>query len=252
MNNAMRQALARAGLGVVDVAAELEVDPKTVSRWLGGRVPHPRHRSRLSDLLGVREDDLWPEPARRRSRRGTGTGEIQAAYPHRWLVPTDVWRGFFARAEKEIGVLVYSGLFLMEDTAVLRTFADKAAAGVRVRLLLGDPDSEYVATRGREEGIGDAMAARIRNALVLLRPLASVPGVEIRTHSTILYNSIFRSDDELLINMHVYGQPATHSPVVHFGLPESAEMVSTYAECFERVWEGAREITSPHRDRDTC
>lgn len=34
-------------------------------------------------------------------------------------------------------------------------------------------------------------------------------------HSTTLYNSIFRADDELLINTHVCGSPAANSPVVH-------------------------------------
>ena len=48
---------------------------------------------------------------------------------------------------------------------------DKARAGVRVRMLLGDPDSEQVATRGADEGVDDAMAAKIRNALALYRPL---------------------------------------------------------------------------------
>ncbi|MGW7002536.1 XRE family transcriptional regulator [Streptomyces sp. NPDC054933] len=235
MNYALKQAFSRAGLDVVDVAARCEVDPKTVSRWLGGRVPHPRHRARVSELLGVREPDLWPD-ASRRSRRDALGPEIQAIYSHRWMVPQEVWRSFFARAEHEIDVLVYSGLFLMEDTSILRIWADKAAAGVRVRLLLGDPDSEYVTTRGGEEGIGDALAARIRNAAVLLRSLDSAPGIEIRLHSTTLYSSIFRADDGLLINTHVYGYPATHAPVVHLRRSVEAAMVSTYVESFQKVW----------------
>ncbi|GAA1920134.1 helix-turn-helix domain-containing protein [Streptantibioticus ferralitis] len=238
MNYALKQALSRAGLNVVDVAARCEVDPKTVSRWLGGRVPHARHRARVSALLGVREPDLWPD-AGRCKQRGTLGPEIQAIYPHRWMVPQEVWRMFFASAEREIGVLVYSGLFLVEDAAILRIWADKAAAGVRVRLLLGDPDSEYVTTRGDEEGIDEAMAARIRNAFVLLLPLASAWGIEIRKHSTTLYNSIFRSDTEFLLNTHVYGHPATCSPVVHLRWSDETAMASTYEASFERVWEEA-------------
>jgi hypothetical protein len=37
--------------------------------------------------------------------------------------------------------------------------AEKAQTGVRVRILLGDPDSPYVAERGSAEGIDDAMPA---------------------------------------------------------------------------------------------
>lgn len=241
MNSVLRHALTRAaGLSVVDVAARLGVDPKTVERWLAGRLPHRRHRAALSELLGVAEGELWPGASPPSLRRRSQDSEVQATYPHRWLVPADVWRGVFARAHDQLGILVYSGLFLLEDAAVLRIFAEKAAAGAKVRLLLGDPSGGHVATRGADEGIGDAMAARIRNALVLLRPLASVPGIEIRAHDTTLYNSIFRADDELLINMHVYGQSAAHSPVLHIRRTAEGTMASTYLECFERVWAEAR------------
>jgi hypothetical protein len=236
MNLALRHALTRAGLKPVDVAARLSVDPKTVERWLAGRVPHRRNRVALCELLGLGQDELWPGTSSRSLRRPTHDSEIQAIYPHRWQVPADVWRGFFARARDEIGILVYSGLFLWEDAAVLHTLAEKATAGVKVRLLLGDPNGKHIATRGTDEGIGDAMPARIRNSLVLLRPLASVPGIEIRTHDTTLYNSIFRADDELLINMHVFGQPAAHSPVLHVDRTADGGIAVTYLECFERIW----------------
>ena len=76
---------------------------------------------------------------------------------------------------------------------------------MRVRVLLGDPDSPQVAERGDDEGVGDSMAARMRNALVLFRPLRAASGAEFRFHQTTLYNSIFRGDDQLLVNTHVYG-----------------------------------------------
>ena len=37
----------------------------------------------------------------------------------------------------------------------------KAQHGAKVRILLGDPDSEVVAQRGQEEGIGPAMAGKV-------------------------------------------------------------------------------------------
>ena len=57
-----------------------------------------------------------------------------------------------------------------------------------MRIALGDPDGPHVAERGEEEGIGDAMPAKIRNALTLYRPLATVENIEIRLHQTVLYN----------------------------------------------------------------
>ena len=52
------------------------------------------------------------------------------------------------------------------------------------------------------------MAAKIRNVLVLYRALRAIDGAEFRFHQTILYNSIYRGDDQLLVNTHIYGVPA--------------------------------------------
>jgi hypothetical protein len=85
------------------------------------------------------------------------------------------------------------------------------------------------------------MAARIRNALVLLRPLFAVDDVEAWLHHTVLYNSIYRADDEMLVNPHVLGMAAAYAPVLH--LRRSAgDLISTYIDSFERVWESARPL----------
>jgi hypothetical protein len=93
--------------------------------------------------------------------------EVVAVYPHRWAVPRDTWGHFFSQAERDIGALVYSGMFMAEDIGVHRLFAERARAGVRVRLLLGDPDSRNVAERGEAEGIDEGMAAKVKNSIVL-------------------------------------------------------------------------------------
>jgi phosphatidylserine/phosphatidylglycerophosphate/cardiolipin synthase-like enzyme len=168
LNEPLRQALIRARLREDDVAVRLDVDPKTVRRWLDGRVPYPKSRSALADLVGADEADLWPDAGGPLTSRAKPE-ELGAVYPHRWAIPRDVWRRFFESAEREIGVLAYSALFLVEDAGLLAVLADKASRGVRVRIALGDPDSACVAQRGQEEGIGDAMAAKVRNALTLYR-----------------------------------------------------------------------------------
>ena len=57
------------------------------------------------------------------------------------------------------------------------------------------------------------MTAKIRNALTLYRPLGAVENIEIRLHRTVLYNSIYRADDQLLVNQHAYGIPAAQAPI---------------------------------------
>jgi transcriptional regulator with XRE-family HTH domain len=244
MNEILRRAFTEAGVTEHGVAARLGVDVKTVRRWLEGRRPYARHRSGLAQLLGVDPGAIWRAevPLPRASQHGT-TAEIEASYAHRWAVPRNVWQWLFSQAEEEIGILVYSGLFLAEDVGLLRILAERARAGVSVRILLGDPDSPHVAKRGADEGVDEAMAARIRNSMVLYRPLHEVGGVEIRLHETILYASLYRADDDLLVNPHAYGVAASHAPVFHVRHVEHGDMASVYAESFERVWRSARAMS---------
>ncbi|WP_433230917.1 XRE family transcriptional regulator [Actinomadura formosensis] len=239
MNDLLRRALADARLTEAGVAARLGVDPKTVHRWVTGRVPYPRHRTRVAALVGRDEADLWPQLAAAKVRSEPPVIDVLATYPHRWAVPRLVWQQLFQGAREEIGVLAYAGLFLAEDMGIMRTLAQRARSGVRARILLGDPDGMCVAERGSDEGVGESMAAKIRNALVHYRVLRGVDGVEIRLHDTVLYNSIYRADDDLLINPHAYGIAASHAPVLQLRRAEDGDMASTYLESFERVWAGA-------------
>ncbi|MGH3600440.1 MAG: XRE family transcriptional regulator, partial [Pseudonocardiaceae bacterium] len=167
---------------------------------------------------------------------------VYATYPHRGSVPRDVWRQLYHSAEQQIDILVYSGLFLAEDVEMIRLLGEKARAGVAVRIILGDPDSTHVSQRGDEEGIHDAMAAKIRNAIVLYRPLVA-SGIQIRLHPTVLYNSIYRADDEMLINQHVYGIAAAYAPVLHLRRHGDDHVFGTYLASFERVWSTAQPLT---------
>jgi transcriptional regulator with XRE-family HTH domain len=235
VNEALRTALAANGIDRLDVAARLQVDPKTVERWLSGRLPHPSTRAALAKLLDMDEADLWPSTAEPHARRFGP--EIRAVYPHRWAVPRDVWHKLFASAEHEIDILVYSGLFLFEDTGMLQLLAAKADAGAHIRILLGDPDSPAVAQRGQDESIGDSAAARIRNVQALIKTLITHNGVELRLHQTTLYTSIFRADNRLLANPHIYGMPASAAPVLHLRHSADAALFSTYLDSFEQAWQ---------------
>lgn len=242
-NERLRAALLEQGMTPSALAEKLDVDPKTVERWITmGRLPYRNTRYKVAGLLHTDEAFLWPDGLSQDQVAAAAESEIVTVHPHRWAVPPDAWGRLFGSAEREIGVLVYSGLFLADDARVQRLLADKARAGVRVRILLGDPDSPEVAERGRDEGIDESMAAKIRNVLVLYRPLRAVESVEVRLHRTVLYNSIYRADDQLLVNTHVYGTGASNAPVLHLRRVAGGDMVSTYVESFERVWDGARPV----------
>ncbi|GGT47246.1 XRE family transcriptional regulator [Nonomuraea spiralis] len=242
MNDHLRNAMLAARITPTDVAAALTVDPKTVHRWLQGRIPYPRHRWAIADLLQVHEADLWPQVAQQHLALA---GDVRAIYPHRWAVPQSVWHALFQGATEEIDILTYSGLFLPEDGKILDTLTARAHTGVKIRILLGDPNSPQVARRGTDEGIGpEVMAARIKNALTLYRRLHDVPNVEIRLHRTVLYNSIFRADNELLVNLHAYATPAANAPVMHLHHKEEQGAAAVYLTSFVHIWTAA----APHHD----
>jgi transcriptional regulator with XRE-family HTH domain len=242
VNERLKRALVEAGVTEHDVAARLGVDTKTVRRWLEGRRPYPRHRSALANLLRVDQTTIWRHEAPVPQASQHGAAELEASYAHRWAVPREVWQWLFSQAKQEIGILVYSGLFLAEDVGLLRILMEKAGSGVSVRILLGDPDSPCVAERGADEGVDEAMAAKIRNSIVLYRPLQETDGVEIRLHGTILYASLYRADDDVLVNPHAYGVTASHAPVLHMRRTGDRDMASTYLDSFQRVWSSARPL----------
>jgi len=242
-NERLRAALLQRGVTPADLAEQIGVDPKSVERWITqDRVPYRKHRYKVAALLGTDESLLWPDALSREQVAAAGQSEVIAVYPHRWAVPPDAWARLFRDASREIGVLVYSGLFLADNTGLVQLLIDKARSGVSVQVLFGDPDSAEVTQHGEDIGLGEAMAARVRNALVLFDPLRRTEGAEIRLHDTVLYNSIYRADDQLLVNTHVYGEPAQNAPVLHLRRVAGGDMVSTYIGSFDRVWAGATPV----------
>jgi transcriptional regulator with XRE-family HTH domain len=241
-NERLRAAMLQRGVTHAQLADAAKVDPKTVERWVGGRVPYRRYRYLVATHLQLDETYLWPGALPPSQAADASESEILTVYPHRWAVPRDAWSQLLDSAEQEIGVLVYSGLFLADDKGMLDLLSQKAGEGVVVRVLLGDPDSPEVQSRCADEGINESMAAKIRNAIVLFQRLREVEGIELRLHGTVLYNSIYRADDDVLVNVHIYGAGAAEGPVLHLRRVAGGSMVKTYLESFERVWSRARPL----------
>ena len=59
-NERLRTALLQRGLTPSELADTVGVDPKTIERWIGGRIPYRRHRHQVAVRLGVDETYLWP------------------------------------------------------------------------------------------------------------------------------------------------------------------------------------------------
>jgi transcriptional regulator with XRE-family HTH domain len=242
-NERLRALLLERRVTTAKLAEAVQVDAKTVERWIvAGRVPYRKHRYNVAAFFGVDESYIWPDALDHEQVAAASESEIVAVYPYRRAVPRDTWGHLFEQAEDEIGILAYSCYFLAEDAGLRKVMADKATAGARVRILLGDPDSPFVLERGRSEGIGDTMPAKVRSAIAMFRTLESVPNVEIRLHGTILYNSIFRADDQLFVNTHIYGVMANNAPFFHLRKIAGGAIATGYLESFERVWNEAKPL----------
>lgn len=242
-NERLRSAILSSGIQMETLADRIGVDPKTIDRWISGRVPYKKHQYATASVLQKDVAYLWAENRTREEVTVAGEAEVTRVYPHRSAVPPNLWREIFASTETHFDVLVYSGFWLSEDPAFLSLAREKAQTGVQVRFLLGEPDCAAVAQRGADEGIGSAMSTKIRNVLVNYRALMKHAGIEFRLHSTVLYNSIYRADSEMLVNTHVHGVGAYMAPVLHLSKVDGS-MFSGYVESFERVWEQARPIGS--------
>lgn len=238
-NDRLRDAIMKAGLVPTDLAAQIGVDPKTAERWItNGRAPYPRHRHAIAAALGDSESYFWPDAVVPDRAAQVSESEVRRVYPHRSSIPQDLWSRLINSAGDNIDILVYVGMFLTEVPNLLKTFRTTAESGATIRLLFGNPTAREVLRRSEDEGIGRAaIPAKIRNVLAFFRPLSELDGVDVRCHGTTLYNSIYRFDDEMIVNPHVYGFTAPHAPALHLRRLSAGDLFATYAQSFERVWE---------------
>jgi hypothetical protein len=231
----------RTGTTAEELALCCGTDPKTVERWLSlGRVPHRANRWAAASRLGADEAWLWPEavPAR---REGAAETELVRLYPDRASVPRELWARLMDEARQDIAVLVMSGTFYQQtQPKIAHSLAAAAGRGVRVRLCFGNPAGDAVAVRDREEGIGGTLAAKVRSALTYYREIAADGTAEVRLHSCTLYASLFRYDDEIVVNPHAFGEPASANPALHLRRLDGGQVAAHYMSSFERVWDSAK------------
>lgn len=239
-NDRLRTAMLAAGLTVEEMAAKVDVDPKTAARWISQeyRVPHRPTRLKLIKLLGVNEEDLWPTLAEGPRLRPIET-ELIYLYPSRSAITAATWEDLIHGVREQMDVLVFSGAFLVEQYNLIPVIRAKVAEGVRFRLLVGNENAPAVIQRAIDEGTPGGLEGRTQMMRRYLSEVTKLEGVEIRTHGTILYNSIYRFDDQLLVNGHAYGALAGQSPVMLLQRLPNGRIWQHYMKSFERVWDEA-------------
>lgn len=249
-NERLRQAIKNAGLTAEDLAQAVQVDIKTVRRWLSGRVPYSRHRTRIARALGVTERELWPEveipdPA------ASGKVELVSAFPvARDAAPS--WQSLLEDARECVWLLDFTLIGILASLGVCELLSAKAAAGCQVRLLIS------YATRARlahdtpiddpypddePEAVYDIARARGH-----IEPLLAVPGIEARKFATMRFNTIIRADEQMLVTLHLWGTPADQAPLIHLRRSDQPGLFAQYEQHYESIWEQASHPIDPEPD----
>ena len=172
--------------------------------------------------------------------------DVLALYAHRADTPKELWLDLLVGAKENIDLFANASLFLPEQNPeAIAIIKDKAANGTKIRILLGDPNHPAMELRGKEERLFDAIPARIKMALAYYRPLVGTEGIEFRLHGTSLYNSIFRYDDQMLVNQHIYGTYGYVAPILHLRKAAGSDLFDTYIRSFDLIWrEESHDITA--------
>jgi hypothetical protein len=182
---------------------------------------------------------LWPQDG----NTADGTAEVVGVYSTRAQISPVTVASLLSGSNEQIDILGFSALWLWESvqdfSGILRT---KVRQGVGIRICLGDPTSEAVRLRGEEEGVGPSFAGRCEIAIKYARSFSPNAEEMVRLSGRTLYTSIFRFDNELLLNTHLWGNAAVDSPLLHVRRQGDRGIFENAMRSFERVWMEAQPL----------
>ncbi|MGH2916505.1 MAG: helix-turn-helix domain-containing protein [Solirubrobacteraceae bacterium] len=253
-NERLRAAIAQAGIDNDQLATQLDVDSKTVERWLAGRTPYARHRTRVARILGCDEDQLWPEAASP-AVRDDARREIAGVWVHGDDLGAPDWRTLLRQASERVELLGCSLIEIVSATGVIDALGAKARAGCEIRILTAAPDSFWIAATAHELGQDQeddtgitALGRETERVRGHLEPLLDRPNVGLRRFYTDRFNTILRFDEQMLVSLHLWGATAARSPLLHLRRREDDGLFDQFAEHFEAVWQNASQPAQPNPD----
>ncbi|WP_254666811.1 hypothetical protein [Streptomyces sp. WMMB 714] len=217
---------------------------KTVERWLSDteRCPHTVVREKVSVYLGVSSDMLWPRAMRSTVKTGADR-EIVSAYPYRNACPSTVWSTLIDRAEREITFAGYTNYFIwQEQPALAERLRRKCETGVRVRFLIGDPDSEVTRQREEVEAVPLTVRTRINITLDALEKMRPCEGLEARYSDKHIALSVFSFDNEALVTPHLSSLLGHESPMLHLRRLSEDGLYDRFSGHVTALWSEARPV----------
>lgn len=250
-NENLKDALRDAGLTLEQFADIVEVDPKTVQRWVNGRTPYTRHREKISRALDLPEHELWPDevpaPTCQTDPRAR-VGEITGSWPHpdhdRAADPTDL----LADPAQQVDILD-PDRHLLADPGLRTALRHQATAhGATVRALAPAAAREAAALTGQDQieirntptGTNALALIRVDDTILLTLPLTTrdqPPIIRVqRQEDDGLFDQLIEHFDNLWIQ--AAEQPDRPQPVPTQTTPAPPDKAPNGQP--PRIWPGRR------------
>lgn len=231
-NTRLRAALDSQGITTEALAHRLEVDPKTVQRWIStGRRPYPRIAHQAARLLNLDVAYLWPVNSPGRGNAApAASDEIVACYPGRATVPAQEWSRLLDDAQQVIQIIGDFGLVHVV-TELADQLRRKAAAGVKVEIVLSDP----------AQATDPGTAAAAATAAATYQPLAGEPGIQVASYLGTLHTMLLRIDNDIVVRMPLDGCPAAFAPFLHLRALTGGPLARVYLSSIDAI----KELTLP-------
>jgi transcriptional regulator with XRE-family HTH domain len=193
-NEHLRTAITRAGLTLEEFADIVQVDVKTVQRWLAGRTaPYPRNRARVAGAVDTTEHALWPdavpapatssavEPTTRRS------GDVVADYAYSSDPAAPKPAEILGAAIERIEIVIPN---LASHPGVVGLLRARAADGCHICVLIEDPNEQVEA-------------------------LLHIDAIDVRASPAGADHILYRADDEILLALRHISFPEQSPPLIH-------------------------------------
>lgn len=220
-NEHLRTAITRAGLSLEEFADIVQVDVKTVRRWLAGRTPYPRHRASVAGALDTTEHALWPDTVPAPTATGAheptthGTGDVIAGYGHAGDPAAPKVAELLRAALERIEIVIPN---LASKPSLVELVRASGANGCRVRILIEDPDEQ-------------------------VEPLLGTDTIEVRASPAGEDHILYRADDQMLLALGRIGS-AAESPIIHLRRLADGGLFDRLADDFDDRWLKATPLTS--------
>lgn len=239
-NENFKQALDNAGITVEELADTIQVDPKTVARWVAGRTPYARHRRSIARTLGTPEHQIWPDttpppeaslqetepqtPANHGhsnannniDKPGPADNEVTRTWGRSDAPTATSPITLFENASDQIDMLNTwpETLLIPELVETVQAAADR---GCRIRMLCGAPDD--------------------------LGPLIGYPGIDIRVQNT-KSPLVVRADQTMLIPIPIGGGPDL-GPMIEIQRHTKDGLFDRAASHYQDLWDAGTPVTNP-------